>query len=175
MNPSIIDNVKSPKNQLDWLRVLLIPALINSLIMFPMLLLMAMMGSDTGTDQAIRGSYLAIFTVLIHTGAILIAILTWDRVPLLSGVLLTLYLIGNVAVLILFKNTNPLMTIIPWHETGLSSDSALRTILDAIVSVTLAIVIPALSTWRLFRHAFDMDVVDYSGPVKLWDLKSINK
>lgn len=175
MSQPVIDNAKSPKSQLEWLRVLMIPAAINSLVMFPMLLLMSIMGSDSGTDQAIRGSYLAILLVFIHTGAILISLFAWDKASLFASILLTVYVIGNIGVLILFRSTSPLMTIIPWSVTGLAYDSGLRTILDNLVSLMLAIIIPVVSIWRLFRHAFDMDVVDHSHPANLWDLKSINK
>ncbi len=173
MTPSIIDNVTSPKGQLDWLRVLMIPALLNSLVMFPAVLLMAILGS--GTALAIVGSFPAVLAVLVHTAVIGFAVIIWDRASLFSAILMCLYILGNVAVVILLRSTEPLMATLPWYEIGLSGDSTLGAILQIIVSVTLALIVPAMSAWRLFRHAFDMDVIDHSSPVELWDLKSINK
>lgn len=67
------------------------------------------------------------------------------------------------------------MIVIPRQVFGLSSGSGIATGLDALVGISLGIIVPVLSAWRHFRHAFELDVVDHTRSVELWDLESINK
>lgn len=118
MNQQIIENASSPKSQLEWLRVLMLPALLTSLVILPGLLLAAFMASDSGTPEAIRGSYIAILLVLAYTGSVFISMLVWEKAALLSGILLSLFTIGNVATAIYLQTTSLLIAFIPWYGSG---------------------------------------------------------
>lgn len=174
MTPSIIEHAKSPKSQLEWLRVLILPMVVMTALAYPWAIFSSIMATDSGTPAAMRAGYMIFFGSTFYLLAVVFAATKWSDWSLISAILLSLVSIANIAGLVFLPFV---ASVIPWIAIGflgLSLSDTAATIIGFILFALFFVVVPLLSIWRLVRHAFDMDVIDHTGPVELWDLKSIN-
>lgn len=172
---TFLSNLTTPKELLRILRILFLPMVVMTSLAYPWALFSAIMATDSGTPAAMRAGYLIFFGCTFYLVAVIFVAIKWDDWALLSAILLTPVCVTNLAGVIFLPKV---VSLIPWIALGflgLSVSDTAVTIIGLILFILLFVVVPLLSIWRLVRHSFELDVVDYSRPVDLWDLKRLNK
>lgn len=171
---SIRKRMKTPKGQLEILRMLFAPIPIIAGLVYPWAMFGAIFSIGPGGDEAIRLAYLMLFGFTFYLIAVVFIGIKWSDWPLVSSILFVPVLIAHVAALVYEPFVATRIPLFPLGFLGINLPDTASTILGSILFGLIFLIVPMLSIWRLVRHAFDMDFPGSDRPVELWDLKSIN-
>lgn len=171
---TIQEKLKTPKGQLEILRIIFAPIPAVAILVYPWAMMGAIMPIGPGTDDSIRRAYLALFGFTFYLIAVGLIGIKWSNRPLASAILLVPITLANIATLIFFPFIAARIMLFPLGFLGVSLSETIYTILGGIPFGLIFVVAPVLSIWRLFRHAFDMDIPPLEQPIEMWDLKRLN-
>ena len=147
------EHVRSSEYALATLRMLFIPFAVLAVVLYLPAMLGAIMVSDSGTDTAIKISLWSMFALTFYVASALLVAVRWSSWPRGSATLLSILTFINVVPLVMFPSVTIRTPLVFLGIFGIRLGDVFAVIVGGLFYVAFLVLVPALSSWMLFRRA----------------------